>query len=537
MASPAGGRGSGTAAIAIEAWLPPPFSFVASAAVPAVAAVLAAAAIALGLRGVDWSAQLYRVHLFQSHGFLGFDASWYGGHAPLAYSVTFPALAATVSVPVVVVLSATAAAWAFDRLVRTYLGPSARGGSVVFAAATVVEVVVGELPFLLALALGLLCVVALASGRRWWAVVAAVLCALTNGVAAGFLVLALVAWAIVGTPSRRRRCIGVAAAATAPVAALSLAYGQGGSFPFRFSGLAFIVGLCVVISFIVPRGATVLRVGTLLYALASLVAFVVPSPMGGNMGRLGTAIGVPLLVSMAWPARKALLAVVAVPLLGWQWGPGLGGVTSGRVDASRKASYFAPLLAEVAQLSHGPARIEIPPTRDHWEATWVAPTFPLARGWERQLDMGYNALFYATGPLDAAAYHSWLQANGVSYVALPDVPLDYGARTEGVLLATPPSWLTPAWSTPHWKVWEVDGSPGLISGPGRLTTLTADQFTVDATQAGDVLVRVRYSPTWTIDGGGGCLAPAPDGWTDVRVDHPGRVQVVAGILPRASSAC
>ena len=217
--------------------------------------------------------------------------------------------------------------------------------------------------------------------------------------------------------------------------------------------------------------------------------------------------------------------------------PGARRVDHLAVYASRKASYFAPLLTEVAQLSHGPARIEIPPTRDHWEATWVAPTFPLARGWERQLDMGYNALFYAPGPLDADAYHAWLEANGVSYVALPDVPLDYGARTEGTLLAAPPAWLTPAWSTPQWKVWAVDGSPGLISGAARLTTLTADQFSIDAAAPGDVIVRVRYSPTWTIDGGGGCLAPGPSGWTDVRVQRPGTVQVVAGLLPRASSAC
>ncbi|MHB8467308.1 MAG: hypothetical protein ACYDH6_06900 [Acidimicrobiales bacterium] len=534
MTAERSGRGG---VLALDAWPPPPVSYLAAVAVvPALAAALAVAAIALGLRGVDWAAQLYRIHLFQSYGFLGFDASWYGGQAPLAYSVIFPALAGTIGVPAVVACSAAAAAWAFDRLVRTHLGQAARVGSAVFAAATVVEVVVGQLAFLLGLALALLCVVALVSGRRWWAVTAAVACACTSGVAAGFLVLALVAWAVV-VPARRRLCVALATVAVAPVATLSLAYGQGGSFPFRFSGLAFILGLCATAWLLLPAGARVLRVGTALYACASIAAFVVPNPMGGNMGRLGTAIGVPLLVSAAWPRRKAALCVVALPLLGWQWGPGLGAVTSARSDASRQASYFAPLIGEIAGVHQGPARIEIPPTHDHWEATWVAPTVPLARGWERQLDKAYNALFYAPGPLDANAYHAWLDANGVSFVALPDVALDYSATAEGQLLAAPPAWLQPVWSAAHWKLWRVVGSPGLVTGPADLTTLGAGQFTLTASTPGDVLVRVRYSPTWGIDGAGACLTPAPDGWTGIRIDRPGTVQVTAGILPRASSAC
>ena len=50
-----------------------------------------------------------------------------------------------------------------------------------------------------------------------------------------------------------------------------------------------------------------------------------------------------------------------------------------------------------------PFRIEIPFTRFHWETYVVAPRYPLARGWERQLDIKDNPLFYS-GPLTAATY-------------------------------------------------------------------------------------------------------------------------------------
>src|SRR5437879_6074998 len=68
-----------------------------------------------------------------------------------------------------------------------------------------------------------------------------------------------------------------------------------------------------------------------LYALAGLAAFLIPTPMGSNVTRLGMEFSGPLLACAAWqgpgagswglvPARrKALLAVAGVALFGWQW--------------------------------------------------------------------------------------------------------------------------------------------------------------------------------------------------------------------------
>jgi len=503
----------------------------------ALATGMAGAAVARGWRGVDWPAQIYRVQLFRHHGLIGFDGGWYGGHYPIAYSALFPPLAATIGAGVVAIASAGVAAWAFDRLVVGHFGSRARIGSFVFAAGTLVQVAVGRLPFLLGVMFALLALLANRSRRSWLAVLAAVACAATSGVAAAFLALAGVAWALAAGPGERWRPLVLAAAAGLPVAAITLLYREPGSFPFRAGGLALLLGSCAVAAVVLPTRERALRIGALLYALAALVVFVVPSAMGGNMTRLATTVGMPVVLCATLHARRLLGAALTVPFLVWQWTPAVGVFTSSAGDTSSHEAYFTPLLAEVGRLDSGPARIEIPFTRDHWEAAWVAPTVPLARGWERQLDVATNPLFYQSQPITPTQYQSWLLDNGIRWVALPDVPLDYSARAESALLRAGAPFLRPVWGDAHWRLWQVVGSPGLVSGPARLTSLTADRFGLQFDQPASVVVRVRYSPTWSVDGGGACVAPAPGGWTRVTADRSGAVAIAAGLLPRSSSAC
>src|SRR5439155_21434515 len=87
-------------------------------------------------------------------------------------------------------------------------------------------------------------------------------------------------------------------------------------------------------------------------------------------------------------------------------------------DPSTRASYSAPLVAGLARRPAG--RVEVPFTRSHWEARYLAERFPLARGWERQLDRDRNALFY-DGRLTAARLRRWLDAGAVRWIALPNV--------------------------------------------------------------------------------------------------------------------
>jgi hypothetical protein len=67
----------------------------------------------------------------------------------------------------------------------------------------------------------------------------------------------------------------------------------------------------------------------------------------------------------------------------------------------------------------------------------------------------------------------------------------------------------------------------LASGPGRLTSLGHESFTLHALSPGSFLVRVHFTRFWTVAQGAGCVGPALGGWTEVTVKGPGSVTVAA----------
>ena len=503
---------------------------------PLLAAASVCLAVVLGWRGVDWPAQIYRLQLFRSHGMVSLDVSWYGGQYPLAYSVLFPPLAAVAGLGAIAAASAAVATWGFQRLVRDRAGLHGSLCAYVFAAGTMVPVAIGQLPYLLGLTFAILATLALRR-RTGWAVVAAAACALTSSAAAIFLGVAMVAVAI-ARPQWRRRAIAVLASALAPVAAMTVIYRQGGQFPFPWTDLAALLVLCALALVLIPRSEHTLRVGAVIYAMAAAAVFVLPTPAGDVMTRLGTSVGVPILIAIAVSRRKALLAAgIVVPMLVWQWSPAFAAITTAGTDPSSHQSYYTSLLTELKELGTGPIRLEIPLTYEHWETAFVAPTVTLARGWERQIDIVDNPIFYRPDALAAASYRTWLDQNGISWVALPNAPLDYSAQAEAQLVRSGLPYLQPVWHDINWRLWRVAGSPGLLSGPAHLTALTANTFTLLASQVGAITVRVRYSDAWTIDGGGACLAPAPGGWTTVEADRTGPITAVADILPESRDKC
>ncbi len=514
-----------------------PRGLVGKSSAPLLAIAVAAVAMGLGWHGVDWPAQLYRVHLFQTHGWVSFDTGWYGGNVPAAYSTLYPPVAALLGVGFVVVASTAAAAWAFDRLATTELGAPARVGSLCFAAGMVVQVVIGQLSFLLGMALGLVALVALRGGRTRTASLLGFACALASFVAALFLVLAAISiWATAPRASRVTAAA-VAASTAAPVLIVAVAYRQAGRFPFPATTLAAVLAACIGALLVIPVAHRTLRLGVYLYAAMSAVLFLFQTPIGANDARLATTMAVAVLIAVG--RRRAVVAALVAFLLAWEVAPALGAIDIDERDASTSPAYYASLIAEMHRLAPGPTRLEIPLTHEHWETAWVAPTVPLARGWERQLDIADNPLFYRSGALNRSTYRSWLTANGVSWVALPNAPLDYSARSEARLLRAGAPYLEPVWRDRNWVLWKVEGTTGLVSGPARLTELGPDEFTVAARTAGTDVVRIRYSPTWSIvdADGGSCLSRTRGSWTRVQVRHPGVIRVVAEVLPRAADEC
>ena len=78
--------------------------------------------------------------------------------------------------------------------------------------------------------------------------------------------------------------------------------------------------------------------------------------------------------------------------------------------------------------------MEVPLTKAHWEAAYLAghDGIKLARGWERQLDTRYAAIFYRPTLSPPPTGRGSLE-NKVQYVALPDAPLDKAGQPRGSL--------------------------------------------------------------------------------------------------------
>jgi hypothetical protein len=161
----------------------------------------------------------------------------------------------------------------------------------------------------------------------------------------------------------------------------------------------------------------------------------------------------------------------------------------------------------------------------------VALEVPIARGWDRQLDRKFNGLFYerqADG-LDPQRYLEWLDEHGVTLVAIADTDLDEGGVLEQRLLDEPPDYLQLVWQDEVWRVFEVRPAPTLVDGGAAMVELGIDHFTLGVGEAGDLHVKVRFSPWFRVTSGDACVFDDGDGWTVVRARGPGTVRVSADL--------
>jgi hypothetical protein len=472
----------------------------------------------------DLAAHTFRAEFFELHGFAIWNNTWYGGHYLPAYSVLFPPLAALLSPVWVGMLAAVASAHLFDGLVRDRWGEQARWAGLWFAAlGTLALLANGWLVFALGTAFALGSLRALQVGRPAVAVAAAVGAALSSPVAAVFL-------ALVAAVGVRRRGLALALAALATLAVLGLLFPEGGEFPFWFSAwwpLALFCALALVATR--DSGEREVRTVVAVYLGLATVAWLVSTPVGGNMTRLGALFGGPVLLAIVLaraPRRLRAPVVVAALVAGlaWQVVSPVRQVTESLGDPATERSYYAPLNDWLA--AHGAAhdRIEIPHTFNHWEAAYVAPGFALARGWLRQLDRERNRIFYDGREPTHARYLQWLHDNGIRWVAASDARLDYSAVDEDRLVRQEPPYLRLRARLAHWDVYEVIGPPGLVRGPARLTALEPESFALAFARPGRAEVRVRYTPYWSVETGTACVGAAGD-WTVVRSDRPGNVRI------------
>ena len=136
----------------------------------------------------------------------------------------------------------------------------------------------------------------------------------------------------------------------------------------------------------------------------------------------------------------------------------------------------------------------------------MASRFPSPRGWERQLDIKDNSIFYS-GPLNPATYEAWLHRNAVRFVAAPDAPLDYSGIKEMRLISGGLPYLRLVLRTHHWRVYAVADPTAIVNGAATLRKLGPNSLTLQAVHPGTAFARVRFTPYWKLANGKGCVAP------------------------------
>jgi hypothetical protein len=521
----------------------------------AVAALGTVAYLLLDPATADHAGQAYRAGLVRDGGLGLWDNGWFAGHHTPAYSLLSPALGALIGVRLAGALAAVTAAGLFGLLAERHWGAAAgRVAAVWFAIGALASLVSGRLAFLLGAAIGLGALLALQRAHPPLACALAVATALASPVAGLFLALAGLARGIASgrrgakasagrgprtsissATSGRAWPFAVVIAAAAPTAVLALLFPEGGTEPFVASAFWPALLAIALVAFALPAPERTLRIGAAVYGLSCIAAFAFATPLGGNATRLGALVAGPVLagaLGAVRPRPRILLAALALPLAYWQLYPAVRDVVRASGDPSTAAAYHAPLV-RFLQRRPGSFRVEIPFTENHWEAAYVAPHIPLARGWERQLDRRYDALFY-DGTLSPATYRAWLDEHAVAYVAVPDVPLDESSREEAKLIASGLAYLRSVWRSAHWRVFAVRHPGRLVAGAAKTIALAADGFTLRARRRGGALVRIHYTRWWAVTGGHACVERGPDGMTRVRVLRRGTVRVQARL---AGPAC
>jgi hypothetical protein len=491
----------------------------------------------------DLAAQVFRTELFQEAGMAIWNGSWYGGHYTLTYSLLFPPLAALLGPQVVGMLAVVSSSYLFDRLVRDRWGVEARWATLWFAAGVVTLLADGQLTFALGVAFGLATMRSLQLDRAPLAVLAAACCALASPVAGAFLAGVLLAGAWEKGQRTSRAAVIAGAVALVLTLAPNVAFPEAGHFPFVFSSFVAIPAWCAA-ALILTRGAREqegqLRRVIAGYLLASTLLWLLPNALGGNAVRLGALFGGPILAAVLLSRRPRsglprrlfipFLALTLVGSLYWQLTASVAQIARSVGDPATTSDYFEPAASWLRDHGGQGHRIEVPPTANHWESAYLAPKFDLARGWLRQLDTTRDDIFYDEGKLTNTAYSAWLRGNAITYVALPDAPLDYSSSAERRLILSEPSYLTLRYRSPHWRIYQVlDPKPLVASlGGGQARTMWVGRqgFALDVTQPGRFLVRVNFTPYWSISRGSGCILHRGD-WTVARTAHTGIFRVDA----------
>ncbi|HEV7876033.1 MAG TPA: MFS transporter [Nocardioides sp.] len=541
--------------------------------------------------GGDIAAQDAWAEFARDHPGSAYNLAWYGGMHPVSYSILSPYLMALAGVrTTILVVGPLSAALLALVLVRSKaidrpLWPALYGAVAITGNAVSGRVTFGLGAFF---ALGAVAVIfawpqqwrTTESRHRLWrgalAGALATLATASSPVAGLFLGIAAAAlW----LGRRRAAALAIGVPPVLVVAFSAVFFPFEGLQPMGLESSALPVALGIAVVLLVPASWLSVRLGAAVYVAVVLATWIVPSPVGTNVTRLGLLFGGVLLVAAAcapaarravhrWagtPVVTALLVLAIATSSVWQ-------VATAARDAITTAPPKAwaidvePLIDQLEARNAGLARVEVVPSSSHREATALAPHINLARGWNRQADAQRNPVFYDDQtPLTAASYRDWLDRWAVHYVVLPTGRPDAAAVAEADLVAGGLSYLRRVWSNPSWRLYKVSSPTPLADPPAVVTRFDAAEVDLYMPRAGTVTVRIPDSPWLSLlDAQGepvsppastdpeeaavdheGCLseglqrvAPhqAQDDWTVLHATRPGMYRIAAPYkLPRGTA--
>lgn len=499
-----------------------------------VAGLIALALLVLLPKGEDAAAHLYQTQIWREHGWRFWDNNWYAGrYSQINYSLLYYPLAALCTTLVVVVASVATSAAVFARVVVRRWPDAGVPAAALFTLLAPLPVLTGTYPFIFGLAVALCVIATLQTGRRWQAVALGVVVALAHFLALLLLVSALLGlWlqsrASLRSGAHHRTAAGFAAILAGAVMSWLAFRTPGATYPFELTDLAVVVAYCAVGLWLTwsPHDLRPLRGIFAVYLLLAVTAFAVASPLGANVGRVLLYLGAPLLViplaARDFRPRTLAGALIAATLV-WQIFPVVKGLRTARDVRSSSEEFWFPVEAFLAEHGDPNHRVEIVATDHHWEAFYLARQgVPLTRGWYRQDDFPANADLY--GELTPAKYRTWLSRMAVRYVFLPEDRLDYSAAEEADLLRSGRV-LPEVADLGSWRVFEVPDATPIATPAGRIDVraIDAETVTLDVRHPGRYLLRLRYTPYWSVVSGDACVLPTRTWGTQLRVAQPGTV--------------
>ena len=503
-----------------------------------VAAVIGAAASTVVVGAVpvggDAAAHLYRTVLVRG-GSLVWDNLWLSGQYPLtSYSVLYYFVAGWLgNVPLAFAAIVVSAAL-FSILLRREWGLAGRWPAWVFAVIAAGQLFTGSYDYVVGFAVLLASLFAFQRGRPAFGVVLAGLTLAVSPLAFIFLGVVLVA---VWLPRHHLGCVEVIVAGSllafvgAELMVLSGFPVRGLYYPFGLWRL--LAGAAVGVLGIAlgwkgrQRGGATIASLFLVWLVVSVLAYLIPSPVGHNVTRLA-GLALPLMLLAAglarfrprWLSVLALAAAIAASV-----GPYLVMIPQRTTSQGAEPAFWAPLIGYLDAHQAAGFRVEVVPTANHWETYYLPRAgLQLARGWYRQLDIADNPTLYAPS-LTAREYRAWLRSVGVDYVVVTNLQAGaMGAAREARLVLTPGDGFHAVFRSRSGTVFELLHPTPILTGPrpARITAVTHLEISGWAAAPGRYLLRVHFTPYWHLDGLPACVGAGPGGMTSLDLKRGGR---------------